>query len=350
MNTNRKKILDCVLIDSKKLHHFCLKKDWYFKNNCIEILDLIYFETKFLPKDTCLKERVFYIINNYSDLQKCKFCNNKLKFGKTSSKLQKTCGKKSCISKLRSENSKNRTPSEQSLKKRSNSMKKYWKDNEWRKKEVSNLHTGHKYMLGVKQSEEWIEKRISKIRGKKKNFSKEEIKRRSEFSKKLHKNPEYKKKMNTPAARIKASKTMKEKILKGEFTPKSNNYKTHKRFKIDNYSFRSSWEAAFFILNPDFQYEKIRIKYSFKKSEHVYITDFWSESERILVEIKPKKYQLTERFKYKKIAAQEWCSKNNATYLILDGDWFKSNIKLEKLKPYPDIYNKLLKHVKYGRA
>jgi hypothetical protein len=350
MNTNRKKILDCILIDSKKLHHFCLNKDWYINKNHTDILNLIYYETKFLPENTCLKERVFYIRNNYFDLQKCKFCNDKLKFGKTSSKLQKTCGKELCISKIKSENSKDKTPSKEALKKRSESMKKYWKENESRKEKVSNLHKGHKYMLGVKQSEEWIENRISKIRGKKKNFSKEEIKRRSEFSKNLHKDPEYKRKMNTLAARRKASKTMKEKILKGEFTPLSNNYKTHKRFKIDNYNFRSSWEAAFYISNPEFEYEKIRIKYSFKKSEHVYITDFWSEDKRILIEIKPKKYQLTEKFKHKMTAAQEWCNKNNATYLILDGDWFKCNIKLEKLKPYPDIFNKLSRHIKYGKA
>ena len=73
----------------------------------------------------------------------------------------------------------------------------------------------------------------------------------------------------------KQSETMKLKIKNGEFTPCVTNSWCHSRIEIHNIPFRSCWEAAFYILNPNLEYEKVRIPFIDEEgNEKIYITDF----------------------------------------------------------------------------
>lgn len=90
---------------------------------------------------------------------------------------------------------------------------------------------------------------------------------------------------------------MKQLILDGEFTPKSNNRRTRKNVEILGRTFRSSWEAVFWYANQHMEYEKIRIKYiDENKKNRIYITDFLCENK--LYEVGPQsqiKYKLEKR-------------------------------------------------------
>jgi hypothetical protein len=79
-------------------------------------------------------------------------------------------------------------------------------------------------------------------------------------------------------SRIHNSNIMKEKIRKGEFTPKITNSWTHWDAKIELNGiirkFRSSWEACFWLCNQYLSYETLRIPYEINGIEHTYIADF----------------------------------------------------------------------------
>jgi len=116
------------------------------------------------------------------------------------------------------------------------------------------------------------------------------------------------------------SKKIKQKILAGEYTPKTQNRLTHKRLTseltgINKY--RSNWEVKFHEANPHLLYEYLRIPYFFKGIERVYIVDFWDESNRLAIEVKP--FSMTEfaQNRAKEIALELWCSSNNASCKIV---------------------------------
>ena len=85
----------------------------------------------------------------------------------------------------------------------------------------------------------------------------------------------------------KQSITMKDKIVRGEFTPNITNTWTHWNSFIDIsgkiYKFRSSWEACFWFCNQHLKYETIRVKGTSK----TYVSDFFDEQTNTLYEIKP---------------------------------------------------------------
>jgi len=112
-----------------------------------------------------------------------------------------------------------------------------------------------------------------------------------------------------------SSKKIKQKILAGEYTPKTQNRLTHKRLTSELTGikkYRSNWEVKFHEANPHLLYEFLRIPYSFNGTEKVYIVDFWDDVNRLAIEVKP--FSMTESVqnKAKATALKAWCSKNNA--------------------------------------
>lgn len=128
--------------------------------------------------------------------------------------------------------------------------------------------------------------------------------------------------------RVKQSKTIKDKILAGKFTPCSTNSWCNSRIEEEfngiKYFFRSSWECAFHYLHRDFQFESIRLKYynTDKGEESVYIVDFFDKERGILYEIKPSSNTNKQEFKDKEKAALEFCYQNNYTYIVLSETYF----------------------------
>jgi len=120
----------------------------------------------------------------------------------------------------------------------------------------------------------------------------------------------------------KASNRMKADILSGKFTPNTKNSRTHRTARYKDKSFRSSWEAAWWCLNQNYEFEKIRIPYELDGKRHIYIVDFYNASTNILVEVKPKEHQSSKKFIATKNAALEWCDQNNGTYLLIDQEYF----------------------------
>lgn len=118
------------------------------------------------------------------------------------------------------------------------------------------------------------------------------------------------------AAKIKQSKTMREKIAKGEFTPNITNSWTHWTAKVNIHgkvkSFRSSWEACFAVCHPNLEYETIRIPYGQK----IYIADFYDSNLRILYEIKPIATYNTQVEKISKVIL--YCLNHNIKFVWIN--------------------------------
>lgn len=148
-------------------------------------------------------------------------------------------------------------------------------------------------------------------------------------------NPCHKQSKETKLRSIeKQSNTMKKKIQSGEYTPIATNAWANSRVKIktnvvcgDIKCFRSTWEALFWIMNVDLEYEKIRIPYEHEQVFHNYITDFQDYENRIIYEVKPHSQLKTNaKVKSKEKAAKLWCEENGWEFVYITEDWFKANI------------------------
>lgn len=140
-------------------------------------------------------------------------------------------------------------------------------------------------------------------------------------------NPCHRQTKESKANKIKKqSETMKLKIKNGEFTPCITNSWCHSRIEIHNIPFRSCWEAAFYILNPNLQYEKIRIPYIDEKGiQNIYITDFVDSVAKKIYEIKPNSVKNNIRNILKEKAAIDWCNKNQYEYICISDEYFFEN-------------------------
>lgn len=128
------------------------------------------------------------------------------------------------------------------------------------------------------------------------------------------------------------SKTLKMKILNGEFTPNITNSWCRSKTKIfifgEEKFVRSSWEAVFWSLNPSLSYEKIRIPYVDKHGKsRTYIVDFYCNETSTLYEIKPKSEQTTTNNLLKEEAAKLYCQQNGMNYFIIDENYFNGQMK-----------------------
>ncbi len=123
----------------------------------------------------------------------------------------------------------------------------------------------------------------------------------------------------------KISKNVRERIATGEFTPNITNSWSNSKISVmvngEIKFVRSSWEAYFYILNPDLFYEVIRIPYfdEIKGKVRNYITDFCDFNSKIIYEIKPK--NKIEDNNRKIIEAKKWCEINSYRYEIITQDW-----------------------------
>lgn len=358
MNINREKILK-FLNTFKQISKYMYHKKWYEQKGFIKYYDLILLETSFLSTNN-LKERIFYIKNNYFDIQRCS-CGKQLLFKQL--KLTKTCGNIKCrkspkkyihgslyekwigrygyevannmIINYKNKRKKNKIVIDENKIEITKDILEIYKDkiSKWSTNKKQSIETRlRRYITRKNNNKEWhsIETKI-KI---------------ANTNKKTHNSIEFK--INNPyreETKVKQSLKIKEKILNNTFTPNTNNRRTSKTLLYDNIKFRSSWEICFWILNrhDNLYYEKLRIPYTYNKKEFIYIIDFIDEKNKILYEIKPKKFLDDKKFLKKYEAAIEWCNNNNYTYKIIDEDWFIENIKFLDLEKYKFIFNKISK-------
>jgi len=137
---------------------------------------------------------------------------------------------------------------------------------------------------------------------------------------------------------------LKKKIASGEFTPCVTNSWANSRVKIEldgfEKKYRSSWDAAFQVLNPLCEYEKVRIVYKIDDEEHVYLVDFVDEQQRVIYEIKPRSMRGSKTVRAKREAAIRWCEKNDFEYVEINEHWFQQHAhKIDYA-----CYNDKLKH------
>jgi len=125
-------------------------------------------------------------------------------------------------------------------------------------------------------------------------------------------------KLNIENSRKFNSELMTEKILRGEFTPKTNNRNTHWDSYLNGVCYRSSWEAYYHYLYPNLEYEKLRIPYvDVTGKEKVYIVDFVDHDRNIVVEIKPSGLTKKQNELLKIDALKEWAKINEYSVLII---------------------------------
>ena len=134
------------------------------------------------------------------------------------------------------------------------------------------------------------------------------------------------------------SKKMKQLIKEGKFTPHITNSWANSRCKLKVLGFdklyRSSWDAAFQILNPNCQYEKLRIEYSVGNKTRIYIVDFIDTENKIIYEIKPNACKDNSINILKEEAALNWCKQNNYKYESINDEYFLKNAKKINFKKY----------------
>jgi hypothetical protein len=329
----RNEIINTVLDANKKMKHLALKKSWYEKNNILNIYDNIFQETSFLPQDCSLRERIFYIENNLYLPALCCFCNNKVQLKtKTTPMFLKTCSEDDCKSKLKSGVMKT-TWAVREIEEKTDIFKKIGKSNKGRKQSKTEILNKQLRMLGKKQSQKTVSKRMNSRKLNNENWHSDETKLKLSVSNKLtHSSLEFREKTKEiyDKARIKQSKTMKEKIIKGEFTPPiTNSWTKWTAFaNKDNKEkkFRSSWEAVFWLLNENVEYEKLRINYCLDNEEKIYIVDFISLDKKEVYEIKPSSIKNNERNLTKQKALETWCLENNYKYCLIEDEWFVNHV------------------------
>lgn len=144
----------------------------------------------------------------------------------------------------------------------------------------------------------------------------------------MYRNPEYIKMLSvrnrkTDEQKLRQSEYMKNLILEGKFTPKSNNRRTNKRLYYDNKSFRSSWELKFYksmqSKGISLEYETLRIKYKHEDKIRVYIVDFVDPINKIAYEVKPKS-MIDDLTISKENALIDWCNKHDYRYEMITED------------------------------
>jgi hypothetical protein len=147
---------------------------------------------------------------------------------------------------------------------------------------------------------------------------------------------------NLQKSRINNSRIMREKIASGEFIPNITNSWTHWSSIVrDNdgnlKKFRSSWEACFWLSNPDLLYEYVRIPYYDSKGvKRTYIADFFCASTNTLFELKPVAHYKLQELKLNQII--DYCKLNSIQFIWINENNLLSYIIEDK---FQDELNKV---------
>lgn len=344
---------------NEKLNHFAGKKRWYEKNNLMDIYYSILQHTSFLPENSDLVERLFYIKNGIQKIVLCPVCKTNPRFYKKNKKcFSVICKSNECKSLKTSENLrdrwKNMSPAERSdnVKILIRNCKSYIKNNV-SGKTFAEIY-GEEVALDMKKkisyrkvNPETYKKSVA-TRRKNKNWHSSET--RNKIASRLRtawKEGKFLKYSESfKRARSKMSIIMKDKILSGEFTPNITNswtkWNSYVIIKGERKKFRSGWEAIFYLSNLEMEYEKIRIPYIFKEKSHVYIVDFVDFRNKILYEVKPTSLRKEGSVvSAKENAADVWATENGYVYEIITEDWFKNNYEKINLENNQHLKDKL---------
>lgn len=142
--------------------------------------------------------------------------------------------------------------------------------------------------------------------------------------------------------RKKLSHTVREKIRDGKFTPCVTNSWARSKINVlikgEIHKVRSSWEAFFYILNPNLIYESLRIPY-FDPNKGIYrnyIVDFLDLDLKMIYEIKPN--NRLDSSVYKREAAMKWCSENKFEFVYITEDWLMKNYNRNLILDQPDFF------------
>lgn len=157
-----------------------------------------------------------------------------------------------------------------------------------------------------------------------------------------------------PSILEKQSINLKEKIKNGEWTPRVTNSWFNRKnsdiYKVDNISFRSSWELYFYIYNKNrnipLEYEKVIIPYfdTKRNKNRNYLVDFMDKKNNILYEIKPNSEKQKEQIKNKEFALKNYCKENNLKFEYISEDWFSKNYDENEFSNYKlEFKDKILK-------
>lgn len=303
-----------------------LTYDFYIKNDITHVYDYIFETTKFLnDTDATLRERIFYVQNNYSEIQQCSYCQkkDKLGFDPFTLKLRSTCCQSLCMSK------------HQSIANTGNRLVP-------RKKTIC-VGCGKLFEQLPSLNKRYCTQPCWTAHNNEPH-SEEHNKKLSESNKRTHNSPEYRegRKEIDKLVGKKLSIIMKEKIQNGKFTPCITNSWTKRTAFIElngiKKKFRSNWEAAFWVINQHLEYEKLRIKYIFNDKSHNYIVDFVDTTNKIMYEIKPDSLLDNERNRIKRQYAEQWAIDNNYEYVIISNDWFIKNIDKINFDVHSNLY------------
>jgi hypothetical protein len=242
-----------------------------------DLLNFIFEQQKHLIADNYAKVVLFLLDDSLCKCGAPKKINSSLQ-------ILRTCGSKECIKNIRSENGLNRDLS-------------YLQTPEAKTKRVT--------------SRSWYK-------------HSEETKARIVETNKKTWTPEKKsllvEKNKADGVYERSSQKMKQKILSGEFTPRTQNRLTHKRLHSEITGikkYRSNWEVKYHEAYPHLLYEYLRIPYVFNNVQHIYIVDFWDPDKRTAIEIKPFSMAQSPRNIAKEDALREWCKTNNAFCMLV---------------------------------
>ena len=155
----------------------------------------------------------------------------------------------------------------------------------------------------------------------------EETKLRFSETRKGSGNPNFGKKQSVES-KIKQKISMRNSMLSGKYTPKSNNRNTHFESSLDGKKYRSSWECLYQYINPNSKYEELRIPYfdEDKNKERVYIVDFIDHDSKTICEVKPKSKCNGTNFDNKMKALNIYANEIGYSVIIANEDWIKSNV------------------------
>jgi hypothetical protein len=185
---------------------------------------------------------------------------------------------------------------------------------------------GEKIKLNLNTGVPWNKGTIGMVSPWNKGLTKNEDQRLLKFSETRlgDGNPCYGKKYSEEEKKLKSDQ-MKEKILNGKFTPKSNNRNTHWESSFLDKKYRSSWEAWYQYLSPTSEFENLRIQYSINNITKIYIVDFIDRTNKIVAEVKPVEMTKDKIFKAKWNALTHWANVHGYETKLITAAWLKEN-------------------------